>query len=115
MSALGGIEMGEAHAVDSELVLVPVHGDVQRVLPNAKRVLEGHAEQLPLEDSQPVLHYLLLPRQNRVQELDAVDVPVQIQLPDVVLLGPGVNRLTSSSTARCSSLQSTPLPLGSQT
>lgn len=70
--------MREAHAIDPQLVLVPVHGDVERVLADGERVLEGHAEELPFKYGQSVLDNLFLSREDGVQKLDAVDVSVQI-------------------------------------
>ena len=73
--------MAEALVVYPQLELVPVLHDVEHVVPDVERVLEGRAELLDLEDQLGVSVHLLFPRQMRTDELDRHFFRVQAQLP----------------------------------
>lgn len=73
--------MAEALVVYPQLELVPVLHDVEHVVPDVERVLEGGAELLDLEDQLGVSVHFLLPRQMRADELDRHFFRVQAQLP----------------------------------
>ena len=73
--------MAEALVVYPQLELVAVLHDVEHVVPDVERVLEGGAELLDLEDQLGVSVHFLLPRQMRADELDRHFFRVQAQLP----------------------------------
>ena len=75
------VHVAEALVVYPQLELVPVLHDVEHVVPDVERVLEGGAELLDLEDQLGVSVHLLLPRQMRADELDRHFFRVQAQLP----------------------------------
>ena len=75
------VHVAEALVVYPQLELVPVLHDVEHVVPDVERVLEGRAELLDLEDQLGVSVHLLFPRQMRTDELDRHFFRVQAQLP----------------------------------
>jgi hypothetical protein len=73
--------VAEALVVDPQLKLVAVLHDVEHVVADVERVLEGGTEFLDLEDQLGVSVHLLFPRQMRADELDRHFFRVQAQLP----------------------------------